>query len=244
MTTLKLHAATRNERGKQNKPLRKSGTLPGVLYGHGVPSRALTVAQGDFLKTYRKAGESTLVDLAVDDAVPVKVIIKDVQHHPITDAITHVDFHQVTMTEKLHTEIALAFSGESTAVKELGGILVKNMDRIKVEALPGDLVPEIPVDISSLKTFDDIIHVRDLPVPNGIIVLDNADEVVALVTPPRSEAELAELEKAAVDEKAAVESVEGVKDKEKEAAAEEGTEAEAGQDAAQEPKKPESKKDE
>lgn len=239
MTTLTLHAATRNERGKQNKPLRKSGTLPGVLYGHDIPSRALTVAQGEFLRTFRKAGESTLVDLTVDDAVPVKVIIQDVQHHPITNSITHVDFHQVTMTEKLHTEITLTFHGESVAVKELGGILVKNMDHLKVEVLPGDLVPEIPLDISSLKTFDDVIHVHDIAVPKGVTVLDSADEVVALVTPPRSEAELAELEEAAVDEKAAVESVEGIKDTEKEAAVEEGAAPDTGKDAKLEPKKDE-----
>ena len=155
---------------------------------------------------------------------PTKVIIQDIQRHPLSNAIIHADLHQVKMTEKLRAEIMLHFVGESVAVKELGGVLVKNLDHIKVETLPADLVSEIAVEISSLKTFDDVIHVKDLAVPKGITVLDKEDEVVVLVTPPRSEEELAALEKETVDEKAAVESIEGVKEEPKEAA--EGTEGE------------------
>jgi len=139
----------------------------------------------------------------------------------------------VKMTEKLRTEITLRFIGESAAVKELGGVLVKNLDHIKVETLPVDLVPEIPVDIARLKTFDDLIHVKDLAVPKGITVLDKEDEVVALVTPPRSEEELAALEKEAVDEKAAVESIEGVKE---EKGADEAGEAGEGEEQSGEKK--------
>lgn len=241
MTTLTLHATTRDVRGKKNKSLRTSGTLPGVLYGHGVQPRALSVANGEFVRIYRKAGESTLIDLTVDDATPTKVIVQDVQRHPISGAVIHVDFHQVSMTEKLHTEIPLSFVGESRAVKELGGILVKNLGQVKVEALPGDLVPEIPVDISALATFDNIIYVRDLALPKGIAVREGTDEVVALVTPPRSEAELAELEKATVDEKAAVEGVEGVKDKEPEGEA--AAEGEGAPAAQQDAKKEDTKKE-
>jgi large subunit ribosomal protein L25 len=189
-----------------------------------VASSPLVIADGEFQRVYRQAGESTLVNLMVDGTAPVKVIIQEVQRHPITGRPIHVDFHQVRMTEKLHTEIPLAFNGEAPAVKELGGVLIKNIAHIKVEALPGDLIHEIPVDVAVLKTFDDLIHVSDLKVPPGITVLDKLEEVVALVTPPRSEQELAELEQAVVDEKAAVEQVEGVKKEEPAPAEGEATE--------------------
>ncbi|MFH0829013.1 MAG: 50S ribosomal protein L25 [Candidatus Kerfeldbacteria bacterium] len=239
MSELTLTAQARTVLGKKTKSLRSSGSLPVVLYGHGLSSRSLTVAVAEFQKVYRTAGESTLIDLIVQDEKPVKVIVQDVQRHPISGKILHVDFHQVRMTEKLHTEIELAFTGDAPAVKELGGILVKNISRVKVEVLPVDLVSEIPVDVSKLKTFDDSIHVRDLVLPKGITVLDGADEVVVLVTPPRSEEELAELEKT-TDEKAAVEAVEGIK---KEEQTEEQV-AEEGQPSDQGEKKTEDKKEE
>lgn len=211
MSDFMLKAKARTVQGKKTKTLRKAGELPIVLYGKGVDTRPLTVNEGDFIKVFKKAGESTLISLVVDDTAPVNVIIHDLQRHPITNKFVHVDLLQVKMTEKLHTDITLRFVGEAPAVKELGGVLVKNLDHLKVESLPGDLVAEITVDISMLKNFDSIIHVSDCTMPKGIEALDKPDEVIALVTPPRSEAELADLEKATVDEKAAVEQVEGVK---------------------------------
>ncbi len=240
MSDLTIQARARDVRGKNPNTIRKSGNLPAVLYGHGVTARALVVPGNEFLRVYRNAGESTLVDLMVDGAAPVKVIIQEVQRHPVSGLPLHIDFHQVRMTEKMHAEIELAFTGEAPAVKELGGVLVKNLDHVKVEALPRDLVHEITVDVSQLKTFDDFIHVKDIRTPKGITILDKPDEVVVLVTPPRSEQELAELEAAVLDEKAAVEQVEGVK---KEEPAEAGSAEEAPAVEAPKEKEKEKKKE-
>ncbi len=136
------------------------------------------------------------------------------------------------MTEKVSAEVALVFTGESPAVKEQGGILVKTLDHLRVEGLPGDLVSEVSVDLAVLKNFEDRILVGGLSVPSGLTVLDAKDEVVALVEPPRSEEELAALSEK-VEEK--VEEV-GVVEKEK---PEEEVTAET---PAAEPKKAESKK--
>ncbi len=232
MSDITLKARARTVLGKKTKTIRNAGDIPAVLYGRGVASKSLTVSAGDFSKIYKKAGESTLIDLVIDDAVPTKVIIQDIQRHPLTSVIIHADLHEVKMTEKLKAEIVLSFTGESAAVKELGGVLVKSLDHLKVETLPADLVSEIMVDISSLKTFDDLIHVRDLSIPKGIAVLDKEGEVVALVTPPRSEEELASLGKETVDEKTAVENIEGIKEEKKE-------DGEAGEsDAKSDDKKP------
>lgn len=182
--------------------------IPAVLYGHGVKNENLEIETLALQKIYRQAGSSTLVDLRVDDRTPVKVLIHDVQRDPLRQDITHVDFYQVKMTEKLQADIELEFVGESVAVKEQGGILVRALDRVKVECLPGDLIASLPVDISRLKTFEDRIHVADLAVPKGITVLDRGDEVVVSVTPPRSQAELDELTTAVAEDVSAVEQVE------------------------------------
>lgn len=216
-----LSAKTRTQSGKAAKHLLEAGKIPAVVYGHGIPNRSVEVEAVPFYKTLRSAGESTLVDLVVDGGEACKVLIHDTQVDPLRQRITHVDFLQVNMKEKLTTDIAVDFVGESPAVKGLGGTLVKNHDHITVECLPGDLVHAINVDIGSLATFDDVIRAKDIVPPPGITFLMDGEEVIALVSPPRTEEELKGLEggvEASVD---AVEVVEKKKkaDDEKDAAA-------------------------
>jgi large subunit ribosomal protein L25 len=120
--------------------------------------------------------------------------VHDISIHPVKGQILHVDFYTVNMKEKLQTEIPLEFIGESAAVTEEDGTLITVKTEVNVECLPQDLVHSIQVDISSLATFDDSIRIEDIKVPAGIVILDEPEEVVASVTPPRSEEEMAELE--------------------------------------------------
>ena len=209
---LVLGAKIRKTLGKQVKSLRKNKLLPAILYGHGVKNIVLTLDYAPFDKLYRQVCESSLVDLKIDDKHTVKVLIHDVQVHPVSGKYIHVDFHQVKMTEKIATEVALEFVGESKAVKEQGAILVKSLDRAKIECLPKDLVHSIKVDISSLKAFNDIIRVSDLQAPPGIEIKEKPEEVVILAQPPRTEEELKELEEKPEE---AVEKVEEAEVKEK-----------------------------
>lgn len=220
-----LAATRRDVFGKHTKTLRRRGATPAVLYGHGTPSQPLTVDAHTFAGAYAQAGATSLVDLSVDGGPSVKVLIQEVQRDAVNDRVLHVDFHQVSMTEAVEAEIPLAFVGESPAVKEQGGVVIKSLDQVKVRCLPGDLVPSIAVDIAALKTFADAIHVRDLVRPKGLQVIDHGDEVVATVAPPRSEAELKSLEEKV---EVSVEAVEVVGQKEEgaaEGAAEETAEA-------------------
>lgn len=204
MDTLTLKAEVRAIRGKAVRALRGKGLLPAVLYGHGVPNVNLVVPRDEFLRVFKMAGTSTLINLSVDGKAQ-KALIHDVAYHPLTDEPLHVDFYQVKLTEKIKTEIPLKFVGEAPAVRELGGSLTVQKETVNVEALPTDLVGEIEIDISSLATFDDVITVANLKVPANIAVLNDPEEVVAVVAPPISEEELAALE-APVEEK--VEAVE------------------------------------
>ena len=191
---LVLNAQLRELTGKKVRTLRKQNLIPAVLYGKEIAPQNLVVEYLPFQKVYSESGESTLIDLKVQEKEPMKVLIHDVQIDPVTKKIIHVDFWKVRMTEKIEAEIVLKFVGEAEAVKGLGGVLVKNLDSLKVKCLPQDLVHEIEVDISPLKTFDDMIHIKDLKIPPEIEVLENPEEIVAVVTPPRSEEELKEIE--------------------------------------------------
>lgn len=215
MDTFTLPVQLRTELGKSVDKIRRQHQIPAVVYGHGQPSRPVTVDERQFQKIYRQAGSSSLVDLVIDGQTPIKALIQTLQRHPTKHAVTHIDFYQVNMTEKIATEIELRFVGESPAVKEQGGVLVRTMDNVKVECLPSDLVPAIDVDLSRLKNFEDRIHVSDIVVPAGITLREKAEEVVASVTPPRSEAEIEALSQKVE------ENVEGVEVAKKEKAEEE-----------------------
>lgn len=222
---LVLAARRRKIIGKKVAQLRDQGIIPAVVYSHGIKPESLELDELLFVKVFKQAQESTLVDLSIDKQKPVKVLIQDVQYHPLTHKIIHIDFHQIKMTEKITTEVNLVFSGQAPAVKELGGVLVKNITALKVTCLPQDLIKEISVDLTGLKTLEDAIHISDLKLPEKIEVHNKPDEMVVLVAPPRSEKELEELS-GAVDEEKAVEEVEvgGKKEEEEEAGEEKASE--------------------
>lgn len=219
--TFSLQAKKREIIKKQVKNLRNEGLIPSVVYGKQEKPQNISVDGKSFKKIYAQAGTSSLIDLKIDEGQSFKVIANDVQIHPVTSELIHIDFYKVKMDEEIRTEIPLEFVGESPAVKDLDGSLVTNRDNIEVECLPAALVSEINVDISILKTFEDQITVGDLKIPEGIEVLTDSEEVIALVEEPRSEEELAQLEESAADqEKEAIEQVAGEETKEGEESAE------------------------
>ncbi len=214
---MKLKAKIREIKGSKVKNLRKSGQIPAVLYGEGVKNLNLSLDEKEFSKVFKEAGESTILDLEVENEGTKNVLIYDVQLDPVSDRLIHADLYQVDMTKEVTTEVPLVFEGESQAVKE-GGILVKNMHEVEVSALPKNLPHEIKVDLSLLATLDDVIKIVDLKLPEGVKIEASEDEIVASVTPPRSEEELEALSsETTVDvESVKVESEEKKKEKEEE----------------------------
>ncbi|HLC45104.1 MAG: hypothetical protein A2722_02355 [Candidatus Doudnabacteria bacterium RIFCSPHIGHO2_01_FULL_50_11] len=205
---LTLAATPRGETGKQVDKLRGQGLVPAVVYGHRVPTTLLTVDRKEFEALYHKSGGSTLIELAIAGEKPKTVLVHDVQHHYITDLPSHVDFYQVNMSEKIKAKVPLVFQGESKAVKDLGGVLIKSTSEIEVEALPADLPHAIEVDVSKLNTFEDVIIFGDLPIDHEKVkTFGKPEEIMAKVVPPRSEEELKALEEKPVEEVAAVEGV-------------------------------------
>ncbi|HKK54212.1 MAG TPA: 50S ribosomal protein L25 [Patescibacteria group bacterium] len=164
-------------------------TIPAVVYGSSIESKSIKLDKVEFEKIYEEAGESSLIDLAIDDEKIVKVIVKEVQKHPFKNLIYNVDLHQVDMSQKITTEIPLEFIGESKAKKEEGALIMQNLDAVEVECLPADLVNNIEVDLSSLNEFGDSIHVKDLKVPSGMEILEEPEEVVVSAIEPKEEEE-------------------------------------------------------
>ena len=224
MQIINLDVALRDMK-EQAKDLRANDRIPAVVYGHGLETRSLSVPYEPFRKAYNEAGSSTLIDLKVDGAEAVKVLIQDIQLDPISMKPIHVDFHQVNMTEKMHADIPLAFEGESLAVKALGGTLVKAMDHIEVECLPADLPHEIKIDLSTLATFDDMITIGGLNLPKGVVATADPESVIATVDEPLTEEELKKLEESQVGDVADVKSEADEKKEEKAAESEAGNES-------------------
>ncbi len=195
---LELNAKIRETLGKKVKSLRKQGVIPAVLYGAKIKLMPLGIDYNEFEKVYEQAGESTVVKLKIKNKEKKEemrnVLIYDVDQEPVTDKFIHIDFYQVRMDKPITVEVPLVFEGESLAVETEDGVLIKNITEVEVEALPANLPHEIKVDISTLKTFEDSIHIKDLKVSEGAKILAEFEEVVVSVIPPRSEEELAALE--------------------------------------------------
>lgn len=216
-----LVAQPRKIFGKKINRYRREGFIPGVVYGgHRKETAPVLVSENDFMKVFSGAGESSLITLRLGDADRRTVLVHDVARHPVTNKFLHIDFYEVRMDEKLKTKIPLVFIGESPAVKNEGGVLVKALQEIAVECLPKDLPHEIAVDVSGLASFGNFIRLRDIVLPPGVELRGDKDDVVALVEEPRVEeataAAAAEEEQAAISQiKTEAEEKRGKKETEK-----------------------------
>ncbi|HAJ44472.1 TPA: 50S ribosomal protein L25 [Candidatus Azambacteria bacterium] len=228
MTILEIKSKKREILGKAVKSLRREGVIPAVVYGGNDGTTPIELNQKEFSKLFKTAGETTLIKLFVnEEKVSAKggpasgwknVLVHDVSRDTMTDVITHVDFYEVRMDEKITANIPLVFIGDAPAVSDLGGTLVKAMQGLEVRALPTDLPHQIEVNISQIRTFDDNILVGDIKLPKGVEILENQETSVAAVAPPRSEAEMETLS-GQVEEKVeevAVETEEKVKERSEE----------------------------
>ena len=182
---INLNASIRELPSKPDA-LRASGLIPAEIYGKGLSNLHITVPVKEFNKVFEKAGENTVVDLLVGKNT-YSVLIHDYQKHPISDQFLAVDFLQIRLDEKITAPIPLVFIGESSAVKEMGGVLVKSMDKIEVEALPSNLPHEIEINISAITEIDGSIYVKDIVVSGNYEIITDPDTVITTVIMPEEE---------------------------------------------------------
>ena len=175
--------------GKANRRLAHENRIPAVLYGPGRETLSLSVDRHDFeLLMSHHAASSIIVELQVEgEKKPVNAMIRELQTSPIKGNITHVDFMVIQMNVAVHASITLRYVNDPAGVKA-GGILTTNFHEINVEAKPGDLPEAIDVDVSALE-IGDVLHVKDIEAPKDVAILDDPEEVLVSVQPPRVEVE-------------------------------------------------------
>lgn len=181
--TYSVVAEPREVLGKASRQLRRQGLIPGVVYGHDIPSQSVQVSKKEFDHTYMRAGSNILVDLVVGEGgKPRKVFIHDVQRNPINHNVTHIDFMVVNLLEEMTVHVPIVLVGESPIVRNNEGLLQHQLEYITVKALPMDIPSRVEVDISGLTEMDQTIHVSDLELPEKVELLSNPDEQVAKIT--------------------------------------------------------------
>lgn len=186
MAEIVLPAEPRKIIGKHVKTLRRDGKVPVVLYGHSRETLSLQVSERELRKTLKQAGGHRLITLKVDGQQYMS-LARDVQQHPLTRAILHVDFQEVVMTERIMLNVPLHFHGESPAVRTGLGVLIRSRESVQIEALPGDIIDFLDVDLSLLAQAGQAIHVSDLKVPEKVRVVTDLGETVALIVAAKEE---------------------------------------------------------
>lgn len=182
-----LKAEARKISGRKIKTLRKQGLLPANIFGKKVKSTSIQIPVKEFQNVYKQVGETGLVDLKVGSE-DRPVLVHNIQVHPITDELLHVDFLQVDLKEKVTANVPVTIIGESPAEKQNLGTVVQQLNEIEVEALPADLPEKFEIDKSTLLEVDQAIKVSDLKVDRSKVeIKTDAEAIVAKVEPPQKE---------------------------------------------------------
>ena len=176
-----LAADARELAGKKARRLHAEGLVPAALYGYGVEPAKIQVSAREFEAAYKAAGRTTLVDLKVGDARPVKVFVQEVQRHPVSMRLRHVDFHAVNLLLNVDAEVPVVLVGESPAVHNNEGVLLRGLETVTVHALPEDLPHQVEVSIEGLTEIDQAIHVSDFTVGESYQITTAPDEMIAKI---------------------------------------------------------------
>ncbi|MCL2765082.1 MAG: 50S ribosomal protein L25 [Treponema sp.] len=174
-----LQAKSRQEFGSaESRRMRKNGRIPAVIYGRTGKSVSIDLDSSEFIKETKGISESTIVKVEVGDK-SYDAFVKDTQRNIIDGNILHIDFYEVESGVVLRAKVSLVFHGNPAGVRE-GGMLETPVHEIEIECLPKDLPERIDIDISGLKT-NQSMHVRDIPLAQGVRLLSNPDQTIALV---------------------------------------------------------------
>ena len=191
---MELNVSKREIFGKKVKRMRKQGLIPGIIYGKFLDQNIpVFIKKSDFLKIYKEVWESTPIILK-GDGINQMVLIHDVDVHPVTDEVIHVDFLAVKADEKVEAEVPVILIWESPVEKNNLWRIELVKDTILVEAYPQDLPHDIKIDISKIQTINDVIHVKDIDLGDKVTIKDNPEETVVTVVEFESE-ETEEVEK-------------------------------------------------
>jgi large subunit ribosomal protein L25 len=205
MTTSITLTAQSRDNTVTPKALRRSQTIPGVVYGHGFAAQSLQFPYLPLARALQRAGTSQMIMLSIEGQAEAQAtLVRDIQRDPITGQITHVDLYALVAGEKVRIQVPIVQRGRAP-VEEAGGIIVQILESLEVECLPQDMPEAIEVDLSTLTDMGSRVTVADLPIPPGVTLLSDLDLGVIHVGVPRK---LVEEEAAAEEAAPAATSVE------------------------------------
>ena len=198
---MELKADRRETTGKATRRLRRQGRLPAVVYGQRAAA-SVELDTHEFERVYARSGKTQLIDLIVGSGRPNKVLVKEVQVSPRYNTLLHVDFHQVSLRERLQVDVPVVVSGEAEPVRAGEADVLQVLHSIRVECVPTRIPEVVEVDISDLAEVDAAIRLSDLRMPEGVTVVGDPDEVIVKLAARRVPVEVAE-EAPAAEEAAA-----------------------------------------
>ncbi|HEV8304488.1 MAG TPA: 50S ribosomal protein L25 [Gemmatimonadales bacterium] len=181
-----LSATPRDTTGKgPARQARFKKQIPAVIYGHGRPTQPLLL-DGQSLEKALSGVEpaSTVIELTVDGK-KARALIREIQRHPVRPDIIHVDFYEIHAHEKVTLKVPVHLVGAPDGVRNAGGVLDQVTREVEIEVLPEQIPDRVELDVTALK-IGDSLHVRDLVIPNAVI-LTGAELTIATVVPPRAE---------------------------------------------------------
>ena len=188
VVTLKL--SPRSVTGKKVKRLRKEGAVPVHVYGRGIESQALQTEAHVLRRVLPQVGTNIPLSLELDGETGENIcFVREVQRHPVTEEVLHVDFLRVDVSRAIQAEVPITLTGAAPAVRELGGTLLQPLLSLLVEALPMNVPASIEVDVSELDDFEKGVYVRDIALASTVTLITDPDDLAARVAPPRIEVE-------------------------------------------------------
>ena len=191
MEGLTLATNKRDITGKKVAILRRDGITPIHLYGNGIESQSLQCDTATVSKVVLEAGTNIPVTVTVPGNSEENVcFVREVQYHPVTDRLIHVDFMKVDVTRTVRAEVPIIISGLSPAVRNMGGTLLQPLQSVTVEALPMNIPPMFSLNSDLLIDFDTNFYVSDLEAPDNISIINDEEDLVAGVVAPRIEREV------------------------------------------------------
>ncbi len=204
MKQIEFTVSVRHKTGKEiARKLRAQGLIPAVIYGPGSEPIPLTVKANELKKVlYRYRGEQIIFNLTLEDngsSIKKMALVKELQYHPVTDEILHVDFYEISMEREVEVEVPIELVGKAKGV-EAGGHLQQLLQTMTVACLPKAIPDKIEIDVTDLG-LGDVLKVRDLTPPEGVRYLDNPDEPIVTILAPEAEEVEAEEEAAPEAEK-------------------------------------------
>ncbi len=185
MEQITLKAEPRATGRHSNRELRSAQRVPGVIYGQKMDALSVSIDRKALGIALHAAG-GRLIELEIPSQATLHVLAREIQRHPVKHNVLHVDFLAVSMTEKVRMDVSVVTAGRGPALETPDAVLVRNLDAVEIECLPGDIPEHLVADLTRLLTIDDEVRVKDLAVPAGVKVLTDGDHVVYSVTLSRA----------------------------------------------------------